>query len=90
MLTIDEFSVISPMKYEIIANDINNADSRIGDWDIDLNFLVINVAITPKNNPIKTEKNTSSKKLKEPSFINYRKFSSVYPSSFFSITLVII
>jgi hypothetical protein len=29
MLTIDEFSVISPMKYDIIAKDIKSADSNI-------------------------------------------------------------
>jgi hypothetical protein len=29
-------SVNSAIKYEIIANDINNADSNIEEWEIDL------------------------------------------------------
>jgi hypothetical protein len=29
MLTIEELFVISPIKYDVIAKDINNADSKI-------------------------------------------------------------
>ena len=89
MQTIDELSVISPIKYEIIAKDINNADSKIEEWEIDLYFLVINVAITPKINPINTEKNTSYMKLNEPSPVNFINFILFY-SSFLSISFVII
>jgi hypothetical protein len=36
MLTIAELSVNSAKKYEIIANDINRADSKIEECEIDL------------------------------------------------------
>lgn len=84
MLTIAELSVNSAKKYEIIANDINRADSKIEECEIDLWFLVINVAITPKNNPIKTERTTSFKKSTGPSI----KLSLYYIlSPFISIIL---
>jgi hypothetical protein len=48
---------------------MNNADSNIEEWEIDLYIFVIKVGIIPKNNPINTDRTHNYKKPFKPSKI---------------------